>query len=594
MPLVTKRPAKRLTGHALRDFHLREHSLRRAQTAPPLARLLVTIRAKTLCVTRLEFSRRSGISRGTLRDLELGIHSPTRKLLQRLMAYYRRCRLDSTLLDEVRQKYAGPRGTLTELIAWLEVQAGSARELARRVKISPSTLWEYRRGRFPLPLLLLHQLCKAVGEDASDVESLWLAAERNRLLERGYPEPLADFWAMCHRAGLSEKDLPRLGVGTAALRQLRYLEVPRWEHVATAAKKICRDDVELNALKHNWSLGNRPPVDQPNDDFGPRLLQLRKARGISRRELADLFGIGGKKPAQSVKQIEECGAYSANAYPAGIAAILTDSPEERADLVRRWSARRARFLQRHRPETWVKLRLRREAYGFEITEMEPILGYSSLEFQRIERGVMRLSALAQARVLAALEQAGEDRLAALIAVRRAEVARREGWHEPTSISEMVSLLVEREGGLVPFTRYLKKVGVNGIWPGRVKAIVAGTDIPPWPIVERIGKACGVKDFTAVRADWQGRYRNRLEELGLAPLGVEVRLLIAEVATSARAISPKLGVSYPVLTRDLKRIDAGKPVRWRAVERILKATGVDPAGPSWERIEAWWHGSSRRK
>ena len=59
MPLANKRPAKRLTGHALRDANLREHSLRRAQTAPPLARLLVTIRAKTLGVTRLEFSRRS-------------------------------------------------------------------------------------------------------------------------------------------------------------------------------------------------------------------------------------------------------------------------------------------------------------------------------------------------------------------------------------------------------------------------------------------------------------------------------------------------------------------------------------------------------
>ena len=125
------------------------------------------------------------------------------------------------MLDEVRRLYAGPRGTLTELIAWLEVQAGSARELARRVGISPSTLWEYRRGRFPLPLPLLREICEAGGEDPSAAEPLWQTAERKRLLERGYPEALAEFWALCHRAGHAEKDLPALGVGTAALRKLR-------------------------------------------------------------------------------------------------------------------------------------------------------------------------------------------------------------------------------------------------------------------------------------------------------------------------------------------------------------------------------------
>src|SRR5438477_2811368 len=81
---VTNHQAAPLTGHALRNAHLRERSLARAQTAPPLARTLVEIRAQTLGMTRLEFARRSGISRGTLRDLELGIHSPTRRTLQQL------------------------------------------------------------------------------------------------------------------------------------------------------------------------------------------------------------------------------------------------------------------------------------------------------------------------------------------------------------------------------------------------------------------------------------------------------------------------------------------------------------------------------
>ena len=58
-------------GHALRNLNLRKRSLARSADAPALARLAVQIRAETLSMTRLEFARSSGISRGTLRDFEL-------------------------------------------------------------------------------------------------------------------------------------------------------------------------------------------------------------------------------------------------------------------------------------------------------------------------------------------------------------------------------------------------------------------------------------------------------------------------------------------------------------------------------------------
>ena len=49
---------------------------------------------------------------------------------------------------------------------------------------------------------------------------------------------------------------------------------------------------------------------------------------MSRRELADLFGVGGKKPARIIKYIEEDGFYSMQAYPAGLVAVLAGrSPE---------------------------------------------------------------------------------------------------------------------------------------------------------------------------------------------------------------------------------------------------------------------------
>src|SRR5262245_12967612 len=96
-----------LTGHALRNMHLRERALVRAQEPPPLASAIVRIRAGTLKMTRLEFARRSGISRGTMRDLELGVHTPTRHTLRQFVTFCQRRDVSAELLEEVRRLYTG-------------------------------------------------------------------------------------------------------------------------------------------------------------------------------------------------------------------------------------------------------------------------------------------------------------------------------------------------------------------------------------------------------------------------------------------------------------------------------------------------------
>src|SRR5689334_17503541 len=101
MPLDPASRNGHLTGHALRNAHLRERSLERSQSAPPLARMLVRIRAEVLVLTRLEFVRRSGISRGTLRDLELGVHVPTRRTLQQFVGFCEKVGVEAGQLEEV-------------------------------------------------------------------------------------------------------------------------------------------------------------------------------------------------------------------------------------------------------------------------------------------------------------------------------------------------------------------------------------------------------------------------------------------------------------------------------------------------------------
>jgi transcriptional regulator with XRE-family HTH domain len=583
-----------LTGHALRNAHLRQHSLERARTAPPLARTLVTIRAETLGMTRLEFARRSGISRGTLRDWELGVHTPTRQTLQQFVLFCRQQGVSAPQLEELRGLYAGPGDTLGQLIARLELQAGSPRELARRVGISPATLWEYRRGNFPLPLALLRHLCKAAGEDSARAEILWHQAERQRLSDRGYPEALAEFWVRCARAGYAEKHLLTLGLSTATVRRLRYLELPPWPEVEKVVVLLSHGPEEVQALKRIWIRNENDQQQQRHDGFGARMQQHRKLHGIRRRELADLFGIGGKKPARIIKSIEEDGFYSAQAFPAGLAAVLTRKKADEAQLLDLWRQRRQQFHRRHRPETRTDLRLAREIYGFELKDMEPILGYSSLEYQRIERGVTPLLPTARERILQAIDDAGHRRVDALLRRRTTRELERAAWRSPQSVPALVTLLARREGGLVPLARLLRKSGLKSFWPGRLKAIARGRAIPPWPVVEQLGSTCGVHDLTEVRRDWAQRYRAQLQTHCASPLGVEIRLLIAEVAPTLRSFSPRLGFNYSVLVRDLKRIDRDEPGRWFHVERILIAVGVPVDDDRWREMHALWYTACERR
>src|SRR5262249_25979540 len=156
----------------------------------------------------------------------------------------RQQQVDECQLEELQRLYTGPTDTLAGVLARLELRAGSSRELARRVGVSPTTLWGYHRGNFPLPLALLQGMCRAVGEDPTPGNVLWHAEQRRRLLERGLPPAWVELCVLCTRAGHPESHLTQLGVSHAALRQLRYLELPPWNAVAGAARTLCRDDQE--------------------------------------------------------------------------------------------------------------------------------------------------------------------------------------------------------------------------------------------------------------------------------------------------------------------------------------------------------------
>ena len=98
----------------------------------------------------------------------------------------------------------------------------------------------------------------------------------------------------------------------------------------------------------------------------------------------------------------------------------------------------------------------------------------------------------------------------------------------------------------------------------------------------------------VLGDWEERYRAVLASHCNSPLGVELRLLIAEVAATLRDFSPRLGFNYSVLIRDLQRIDRDEPVRWFHVERILRAARLTADSLRWREIHMLWYTASERR
>ena len=84
-------------------------------------------------------------------------------------------------------------------------------------------------------------------------------------------DDLVDLFPVADIAGKRQRSF---GVTDANARSIR-------------AAGVAREKYDIGAMLHK--------------DFGKGLQRLRKQQGISRRELADLFGIGGKKPARIIK-----------------------------------------------------------------------------------------------------------------------------------------------------------------------------------------------------------------------------------------------------------------------------------------------------
>ena len=240
------------------------------------------------------------------------------------------------------------------------------------------------------------------------------------------------------------------------------------------------------------------------------------------------------------------------------------------------------------------MRLAREQYGFEIPEAAKLLGYTNLEYQKVERGIEHLLDSATTRIIAGLHQAGQKRIQDLFQYQRDCENAKQAWKNPGSVSDVIKRLAEREGGLLPLVRSLRSTrSING-WTRRLRAIARGEELPTWPELTQIARTAGVVNLNAAHRDWLNRYRAWLTSEGHPTLATELRLLIAEVSGSLREFSSRLPFHYAVLIRDLQQIGRHQRIKWFHVERILTAAKLAAECERWRSIHSLWLPLSPRR
>ena len=385
------------------------------------------------------------------------------------------------------------------------------------------------------------------------------------------------------RAGHPESHLLRLGVSNATFRHLRYLELPPWEEVAVAARKLCRDSCELQALQKLWAQGEQE--QQLLTGFGPHLKELTNGWASVAANWR-ICSASAVKSRRIFKHIEEDGLYSAVAYPAGLVAVLTTDSAERTRLLDLWQQRRVDFHRRRRPETRTELRLVRRTVWVQPGRHGTAAG---LHQPGVSEGRARRQSAAGHRASASCGRCTRRVSGAWTPCCSSDARRRcAGRCGDAALGRgLITSLADREGGLLPLARLLKGAGLRGLWIGRLRAMVQCCELPAWPVLEQLALVCGVEDLSDLRQDWSTRYRAQLQERYTSPLAVELRGLIAEKANTLRDLSPKLGFNYSVLVREFQRIDHDEPLRWFHIERLLRVLQVRPDGERWKEIRALW-------
>lgn len=616
----------------------------------PFCTYMAGVRWLILNLSREHFAEAASVDETAVRGIETSGSMPTISTLHRVYRYfddidahYRQHSLPERFLDvTVRERYgssrrmhapdpvhapeageAAPLSAIQVYYRWAIMK--TMEKVEEAAGISVGGLWQ-REATGVLPdfaeMSGAHKKLKLPPQEIALARESWSHDRMNQLDWRTLPPVLGAFLTRLE----AECGLPcftaaaiRTALGCTyeqAQRLQAGLMVPL-DAVLPAARRLYTGDA-LADFAEQWEDAHALEKMQPR--FGAEFMRIRDQIGVTNRQLSIAMDIrapenreGAPKKKKSTRQepfrpshmIRESLENPQNSAiaPAGVLVGLVagaatdageDDPSEHLRSV--FTENRGTALRRSGASMHSSpVRLGRDYWGLSREEVAAELRLTPDELAHIEAQGDDFPAAA----LKAVDKLGQARLD--IALQR--------WNElirppePVSVKDLFLSLQRKAGSnqaletLITRSAFESKRGISG--PG-LAAIIDGSVVPTWALMQRITAQSGLMEFPDADAkpekgealtthdrlwqDWCVRYADALQERGVTePLARSLHHLYAQHAESLRDFIPLMNITYPTQTRIMQRLERGEDVDWAHVARTLDAAGLSAKSPHYRFV-----------
>lgn len=537
------------------------------------------------------------------------------------------------LLVPVQDEYGRPLRRTVEGLYWkwmyqvgrAAFEKASARANRLRKPLTYGALWQRHESQMSPDFEEVRLIAKHLDRDLDEAAAIWSEHKTSQLTARGVQAPLVRLTVEIQKqfAGLrmtAQSVRRQCGVTLKVAQAITNGQMVAASEVRPLIDKVIPPR-ERSEFVDAWNQAYQPD----NEDFAAAFPRIRDQNGWSNHMIAALLrvrapekreGGGGRRsgrqrkarprieafrPAAEIRRMYQNNAFATQAPAAAAIELIAsansavnDQGESQKDYLQRL------FLE------GVDQRLRRKGSGAQgsairkyrilcgVTpeKLAELCGESKDELLLIERGLRRVRAAQEKRLIRLMQQYAQEKVAAA----RRELSRLTA--APQTVREAVTLLRERHGGYIPLSRLLHDEHDRrfSFAPDRLRRIAAGREVPPLPVLRSLVKRAGSEVVPELVRDWYewmpGYLAAHPKLRWKHPLARGFGIVVFESWNSLRDFWKEHfegDFSHSVLTRNFQQLNGrGYQLAWPTVSRYLNAAAIgldDPRRLFWQRLFA---------
>jgi len=494
-------------------------------------------------------------------------------------------------------------------------ETASRKTNRQRVPLTYGTLWQRREVGMVPDYDEIRVIGTHLDRDLKMAEVIWDQRKTEQLLARGMPSPLVRFIVAIQLAypGLrmtGASILKHLQVSEKTAQAINNGQMVGFEDIRHVANAVIPGK-DISALRSQWNaewdrLGAQevfasafPRICEENAWNNHMLATLlrvrppeeRSGQSESRKKRTKIARAESYRPSAEVRRMYQQNSFSGQA-PAKAAIELVASDEisegsrgenQQEFLVRLFlEGVERRLLQKGSGAHASPVRRHRILCGVMPQQLADVSGYSKSDILLLERGLLKVSTLAENRLLKLIETFPVGK----ISQARARLA--ELTAPPSAVIQAVTRLRDRYGGYVPLSRLLhdemdRRLSIS---PVHLKRIERGEEVPALPLLKHLVTRGGTQLTVELVMDWYDRMPQYLAEnqrlCWRHPLVRGFGIIVFEKWHSLYAFWKEqfqVDFSYSIVTRNFQQLNGrGSDFPWTTVSRYLNAAGVGVSDP----------------